>query len=138
MVERHAEGERLMPYMEISRKSFVAAGPIPQDALVKLTAAGVDVCGAEDVPIGVTETGAVTAGDHVGVRLLNTCGTVEVNAAGTIALGDKLSPAADGTVAAATDGIVVGMALAAATAGDGLEIMPTVPQHKAPAVAPGA
>lgn len=66
-----------MSYHENSRKTFLAAAAIPQDCLVKLTSTGVSVCGESDIPVGATETGALAAGDHVSVRLMNTPGTTE-------------------------------------------------------------
>lgn len=47
-----------MPNFENSRRTFSAAGVIPADSLVKLTAAGVQPCGAGELPLGITETGA--------------------------------------------------------------------------------
>lgn len=88
-----------MPYHENSRKTFIAAGPIPQDCLVKLTAAGLEVCGEGEVPVGVTEVGARVAGEHVGVRLLNTPGTLEVACGATVTLGQLLSSGEAGAVA---------------------------------------
>ncbi len=114
-----------MPYHENSRKTFVAAGPIPQDSLVKLTAAGLDVCGAGEVPVGVTEVGARAAGEHVGVRLLNTPGTLEVACGATVTLGQLLSSGESGAVVPHSGGApLVGMALQAGSSGGLVEVMP--------------
>ena len=114
-----------MPDHENSRKTFVAAGPIPQDSLVKLTAAGLDVCGAGEVPVGVTEVGAREAGEHVGVRLLNTPGTVVVACGATVTLGQLLSSGESGAVVPHSGGApLVGMALQAGGSGGLVEVMP--------------
>lgn len=123
-----------MSYHEQSRKTFVAAGPIPQDALVKLTADGVTLCGAGENPLGVTEVGAHTLGAPVGVRLINTPGTVEVQAFGPVTPGQLLTSAEDGMVAPHSAGLpVVGIALHAAAAQGMLEMMPFFQPHAATA-----
>lgn len=114
-----------MTYLENSRRTFVAAGPISTDALVSLTDAGVvesDGLGA----LGVCETGATTAGEHVSVRLLNTAGTVEVNIAGAASVGALLSAGPAGTVEATPSGLVVGVAVSG-TSGGVVEMMPFPP-----------
>ena len=114
-----------MPYHENSRKTFVAAGPIPQDSLVKLSAAGLDVCGAGEVPVGVTEVGAREAGEHVGVRLLNTPGTLEVACGATVALGQLLSSGEAGAVEPHSGSAPLErMALQAGGSGGLVEVMP--------------
>lgn len=114
-----------MSYHENSRKTFVAAAVITRDSLVKLTAAGVELCTAGDVPLGVTEVGAKAAGDHVGVRLLNTPGTVEVVSSGVVTIGQLLSSGTDGTVVSRTDDSpIVGMALQGTASGGLVEMMP--------------
>ncbi len=114
-----------MAYHENSRKTFVAAGPIPQDCLVKLTAAGLDVCGAGEVPVGVTEVGARAAGEHVGVRLLNTPGTLEAACGATVTLGQLLGSGEAGAVVPhAGSAPLVGMALQAGSGGGLVEFMP--------------
>ena len=103
----------------------MAAGPIPQDSLVKLSAAGLDVCGAGEVPVGVTEVGAREAGEHVGVRLLNTPGTLEVACGATVALGQLLSSGEAGAVVPHSGSApLVGMALQAGGSGGLVEVMP--------------
>lgn len=114
-----------MAYHENSRKTFIAAGPIPRDSLVKLTAAGLDVCGAGEVPVGVTEVGALAAGEHVGVRLLNTPGTLEVACGAAVTLGQLLSSGEAGAVAPHSGSApLVGMALQTGGSGGLVEIMP--------------
>lgn len=114
-----------MPYHENSRKTFVAAGPIPQDSLVKLSVAGLDVCGAGEVPVGVTEVGAREAGEHVGVRLLNTPGTLEVACGATVTLGQLLSSGEAGAVVPHSGSApLVGMALQTGGSGGLVEVMP--------------
>lgn len=114
-----------MSYHEHSRKTFVAAAVITRDSLVKLTAAGVELCTVGDVPLGVTEVGAKAVGDHVGVRLLNTPGTVEVVSSGVVSIGQLLSSGTDGTVVPRTESSpIVGMALQDTVSGGLVEMMP--------------
>lgn len=111
-----------MTYLENSRRTFIAAGPVSADALVMLTDAGVvesDGLGA----LGVCETGATAAGEHVSVRLLNTAGTVEVAVAGAVSAGTLLSAGPAGTVEANPAGLVVGVAVSG-TSGGVVEMMP--------------
>ncbi|EGW51503.1 hypothetical protein HMPREF1022_01520 [Desulfovibrio sp. 6_1_46AFAA] len=125
-----------MPYHENSRKTFIAAGPIPQDCMVKLTAAGLEVCGEGEVPVGVTEVGARVAGEHVGVRLLNTPGTLEVACGATVTLGQLLSSGEAGAVAPHSGSApLVGMALRAGASGGLVEIMPVF--NPIPGTVPG-
>ena len=120
-----------MPYHENSRKTFIAAGPIPQDCLVKLTAAGLEVCGEGEVPVGVTEVG-----EHVGVRLLNTPGTLEVACGATVTLGQLLGSGEAGAVAPHSGSApLVGMALRAGASGGLVEIMPVF--NPIPGTVPG-
>lgn len=114
-----------MAYHENSRKTFSAAGIIPADSLVKLTASGIDVCGAGELPLGVTETGARMADDPVSVRMLNTPGTVEVVASAAITAAQLLTSGANGSVVPHSgSGPVVGMALCTAASGGIVELMP--------------
>lgn len=114
-----------MAYHENSRKTFAAVALIPADSLVKLTAAGVEVCGAGDLPLGVTETGARMADDPVSVRMLNTPGTVEVVASAAITAAQLLTSGANGSVVPHSGSApVVGMALCTAASGGIVELMP--------------
>lgn len=120
-----------MTYLENSRRTFIAAGPVSADALVMLTDAGVvesDGLGA----LGVCETGATAAGEHVSVRLLNTAGTVEVAVAGAVSTGTLLSAGPAGTVEANPAGLVVGVAVAG-TSGGVVEMMPFLAPTPSPA-----
>lgn len=113
-----------MSYFEIPRKTFVAGAAIECNTLVSLTAEGVVPCTAETLPVGVAETQAHDAEDVVGVRLINASGTVEVLCSGAVAVGDKLSPAANGAVAKSTAFPVCGIALTAGEDGSLVEMMP--------------
>lgn len=79
------------------------------------------------VAIGFTEVKQLDS--YVGVRLRNCSGTVELTAAGAVALGEEVVAAADGKIvalpAAAGDYLILGTALDTATAdGDIIEILP--------------
>ncbi len=114
-----------MPYHETSRKTFVAAGIIGGDSLVKLTEDGVLPCDAGEQPIGVTEVGARMAEYPCGVRLLNTPGTIEVITAADVAVGQELTSAAGGAVVPyAGSGPRVGLALTASVNGGLVEMLP--------------
>lgn len=113
-----------MSYFELPRKTFTAAAAIECNTLVSLTADGVVPCTAEKMPIGLAETQAHDADDVVGVRLINASGSMEVLCSGTVAVGDKLSPAANGAVAKSTAFPVCGIALTAGEDGSLVEMMP--------------
>lgn len=119
-----------MPYLEKNRKTFSAAGIIPADCLVKLTASGVAAADAGDLPIGVTETGARMADEPVGVRMLNTSGSVEVVASAAVSVGQMLMPGAGGSVVP-HDGAahVVGVALVSSQSGGIVEMLPLLCPH---------
>lgn len=102
-----------MSYYELPRKTFVSAAAVDVFTLVSLDESGVSPCTEDKLPIGVAETGASAAGQVVGVRLINAGGTIEVKCSGSVAVGDQLSPAADGTVAKSTKLPVCGIALTA-------------------------
>lgn len=89
----------------------------------------VAICGSADAPIGVITDEATGAGEIVNVALLGARpGTVRMVAAGAIAQGALLEPAANGraqTLGAGTGTHhVVGRALDAAAAGDVIEVDP--------------
>lgn len=119
-----------MANFENSRRTFSAAALIPADSLVKLTASGVQPCGAGELPFGVTETGARMADEPVAVRMLNTPGSVEVIASAAVTIGQALTSGAAGSVVPHS-GInpVVGLALTAAASGGIVEMMPTFVPH---------
>ena len=119
-----------MANFENSRRTFSAVALIPADSLVKLTASGVQPCGAGELPLGVTETGARMADEPVAVRMLNTPGSEEVNASAAVTIGQLLTSGADGSVVPHS-GVnpVVGMALSAAASGGIVEMMPAFVPH---------
>ena len=119
-----------MANFENSRRTFSAVALIPADSLVKLTASGVQPCGAGELPLGVTETGARMADEPVAVRMLNTPGSVEVNASAAVTIGQLLTSGADGSVVPHS-GVnpIVGMALSAAASGGIVEMMPAFVPH---------
>ena len=119
-----------MANFENSRRTFSAAALIPADSLVKLTADGVQPCGAGELPLGVTETGARMADAPVAVRMLNTPGSVEVIASAAVTIGQTLTSGAAGSVVPHS-GVnpVVGLALTAAASGGVVEMMPTFVPH---------
>ena len=119
-----------MANFENSRRTFSAVALIPADSLVKLTASGVQPCGAGELPLGVTETGVRMADEPVAVRMLNTPGSVEVNASAAVTIGQLLTSGADGSVVPHS-GVnpVVGMALSAAASGGIVEMMPAFVPH---------
>lgn len=74
----------------------------------------VDVAGADAQPLGVVAHD-VEGGDYV--TIYRGGHVLDTTASGSIAVGDKLSTAADGKVAKANAGPVVGIALTKATTG---------------------
>lgn len=119
-----------MANFENSRRTFSAAALIGADSLVKLSGGGVAPCGAGEIPIGITELGARMAEQPVAVRMLNTPGSVEVNASAAVTIGQLLTSGADGSVVPHS-GVnpVVGMALSAAASGGIVEMMPAFVPH---------
>ena len=119
-----------MANFENSRRTFSAAVLIPADSLVKLTASGVQPCGAGELPLGVTETGARMADEPVAVRMLNTPGSVEVLASAAVTVGQLLTSGAGGSVVPQS-GVnpIVGLALTAVDSGGIVEMMPTFVPH---------
>ena len=114
-----------MSYHENSRKTFVAGAAIANQSVVKLGTSGVETCGAGDTPLGFVEIGAMAAGELVSVRLINTPGTVEVRAGGSITAGGLLSPGADGVVVAQSGtALALGIALTAANTDELVEMVP--------------
>lgn len=94
--------------------------------------AGIAVNGAADAPIGViTDEGA--QGDDVNVSLLGCAETLKMIAAGNIAVGNILVPAADGKVQAlsTTSGTYnkIGIAMNTAAANGVVEVLSCVPQQ---------
>lgn len=125
-----------MSYHENSRKTFVAGAVIASQSVVKLGTSGVEPCGSDDLPLGFVEIGARAIGEQVSVRLINTPGTVEVRAGGSITAGSLVSPGTDGTVVAQSDSAQsVGIALAAAANGELVEIVPVFDSSAAAAAA---
>ena len=87
-------------------------------------AATVEVAGAGEQHIGVTEY-AVAASGEVACKLTNFPGTVEMVAAEAFALGATLYGAAAGKVQDTSSGSAIGIALeAAGAAGDVVEVLP--------------
>lgn len=109
-----------------SRRTFPAAEALDSYRLVTLVAGEAALCDAAESPLGVTEY-AVDDGDLTSVRLLNTEGTIEVEATGAVAAGGLVVAAAAGMVAAdpgAGARILIGLSLATVTAGGVIEIVP--------------
>lgn len=119
-----------MANFENSRRTFSATALIPADSLVKLTASGVQPCGAGELPLGVTETGARMADEPVAVRMFNTPGSVEVLASAAVTVGQLLTSGAGGSVVPHS-GVnpIVGLALTAVDSGGIVEMMPTFVPH---------
>ncbi|MEN6424021.1 MAG: capsid cement protein [Phycisphaerales bacterium] len=108
--------------IEGSKRTFTAGADLAAHRRVKLSGTSVVYAGDEEDAIGVTEFAALL-GEDITVRLINTGGTFEVTAAGAIAAGGAVYPAADGKVEA-TGTNAKGTALDAATAdGDIIECL---------------
>jgi len=108
--------------IEGSKRTFTAGAALEPRRRVKLSGTSVVYAGDEEDAIGVTEFRAAL-GEDITIRLINAGGTFEVTAAGAIAAGGALYPAADGKVEAAGTA-VRGTALEAATSdGDIIECL---------------
>lgn len=113
-------------YVNGNTKTFLAGEALEAFRRVKLdttTAGQVVYADAGDPAIGVTETVAAS-GANVAVRLNTAAGTMKVECAGAVSIGDAIYGAADGKVDDDPQGSAFGVALSAATAdGDVIESM---------------
>ncbi len=99
----------------------VSTVALTQGQLVKMVGTEVTICTASDRPYGVA-TEKIEAGGTASIATFAVNGTALFEASGAIADGATFKPAAAGRVATATTGLLVGMALEAATgAGDRFE-----------------
>jgi len=115
-----------MAYRNTSRLTYPASETLEAYRLVTLLPTGqIAYNDAATKPLGATECPAQETGQRIGVRLLNTEGTVEIEASGTVVLGDDVIAAQDGKVAKASGaGVLIGMALVGASAGGVVELVP--------------
>ena len=108
----------------------VASGNLTEaeGKLVTLGATGAALCADAEVPAaGVVTEGDDGSGD-VGVAILGAySGTVHFKAGGAVTEGSRLIQNADGTVQNGTAGIIVGVALESAVAGELFEGAPITP-----------
>lgn len=112
--------------------SYPASEPLEAYRLVTLLPTGqLAYNNAADKPLGVTQYPALEAGQLIGVRLLNTEGSIEVETAGVVAAGDEVMAVDDGkiTLASGTGGQLIGLALAEAPAGGVVELVPYGYRH---------
>jgi len=115
-----------MSYRTKSRVSYPASETMESYRLVTLLATGqLAYNDAATKPLGAIEYPAVEVGQLMGVRTLNTEGTIEVEASGAVALGDTVIAADDGKVTVASGaGTIIGQALVGATDGGVVELLP--------------
>jgi hypothetical protein len=110
-------------YVETPTRSFPAGGALGQYLRVK-TPGALEVAGASDVALGVTENPAFAVGEPVAVRLSNAQGTRLMVASGAITAGNVVYAAAGGKVAASGT-VIEGRALTDAGAdNDIIEVQP--------------
>jgi hypothetical protein len=111
---------------EGSSKGYLATAALLEGYAVKLASGNVVVAtAATDKIIGVTQ-GKYAAGETASVKLRNGNGTIKVKLGGTVAVGDRLTAAADGRLVATTTAAneVVAVALEAGVANDFVEAAP--------------
>jgi len=110
-------------YVETPTRRFPAGGALGQYLRVK-TPGGLELAGASDVSLGVTEFPAFAANEPVTVRLSNAPGTRLMVASGAITAGNVVYAAASGKVAASGT-VIEGRALTAAGVNnDIIEVQP--------------
>jgi hypothetical protein len=97
-------------------RSFTAGAALGRFLRVKLTSGKLALAGATDRDLGTIEEAAFADGDLRRVRLASSDGTVKMVAAASFSAGAVLYAAANGKVTGAVGGVVVGVALEAATA----------------------
>ena len=124
-------------YYETGHRTFLPDATYPRGTRVKPAAGtnnGVTVAGATDVDIGTVFEGTLPNLPEmygtqfpfppVDVHLCTAQGTQQMIAAGTIAYGALVYPAANGQVGSTVSGSAVGTCLSAATAaGDLIEVL---------------
>lgn len=103
-------------YVPGPTRTFIAGEDLAAHRRVKLSASTVVYADAGEAFVGITEY-AVASGEEVAVKLPNSEGTFEIEAAGTFANGAQLYGAADGKADDVAIGQILGTALEAATAG---------------------
>lgn len=114
-------------FVEGSTKGYIATAALGEGIAVKLSSGNVVVAtAATDKIIGVTQGGAVAAGETATIRLRSATGTVKLKAGGTIAVGDRLTSNATGQAIATTTAAneVIGFAIEAGVSGDFVEAIP--------------
>ena len=112
-------------------KTFTAGEDLSAFRRVKLdtTVNQVIYADAEHDSVGITQ-GAVDSGDPVNLKLRTAEGTVKVEAAGVVTLGDIVYGADDGKIDDDPSGVVFGQAINASGAdGDIIEVIPGVEAH---------
>ena len=117
-------------YSENGKNSYTAAATVAKGNVLKFTTADAQglpsvtpTTASTDVPVAIALTDA-NAGEKVAVKILGTGGTTLVKAGGALSAGDTLG--AGGAEAAAGD-IAIGVALAAASSGDLVEVATVMP-----------
>ena len=117
-------------YSENGKNSYTAAAAVVKGNILKFTtpdAQGLPsvtpMTASTDVPVAIALTDA-NAGEKVAVKILGTGGTTLVKAGGALSAGDTLG--AGGAEAAAGD-TAIGVALAAASSGDLVEVATVMP-----------
>ena len=116
-----------MAYRTQSRLSVPAGDVIPAYRLTTLLNGELALADADDKPLGVTTYPAKEAGDLIDVRLLNTEGTLEIEASGDVAAGGEVAAYQLGMVQAAPASgarLIIGMALTGVTGGGIVEVVP--------------
>lgn len=114
--------------IEGPRKTYIAAASIGVNLRVKITDGTttpptINVAGATDASIGVTEAFVAAAGDRVAILLSNAQGTRKMHANGVITSGNTVYAAASGEVASSGT-VVEGIAQETTTAdGDIFEVL---------------
>ena len=116
-----------MAMREESRRPFPAAGAVDSYLVVSLSNGKIDACASNAKPLGATTSPAREAGDLIAVRLLNTDGTMEIQATGAVTAGADVVLAGAGKIKADPgNGVrtLIGMALTAVSDGGVVEVIP--------------
>lgn len=111
-------------YVEECYKTFTAGAAIGRYIRVKLAAGVLQIAGAEEKGIGITET-AVASGDKVTVRLWTCEGTMKMTCGGAVTSGALVYGAAAGKIDDVQNGNPVGTALEAGSGSASIiEVLP--------------
>lgn len=113
-------------YITTGKRAFTVDGAYSRATRMKLssTANQLTVAGPADIEVGTLDAATFAAGNNATLFLSSAQGTQEFVASGAIAVNSLVYPDANGQITATANGLVIGIALSAASAsGDIIEVL---------------